>query len=396
MLERPRASSRASTPNNQDTRLSISSASYKNKLAIAHDYFAIRGGGERLVLTAATAFDARLVTGYRTPDTYSEDAFPGDTVTLDPPSVLRRPALRTMALAMQFHASRHLLRPFPVRMFSGAAAPFAAETTMSGLNIYYCHTPPRFLYDQRQYFSGRIEQSLLGRMVLDWYQRGYEASVSRMDVIIANSETVRKRIKRYLGRDAEVIYPPCELGAFRWCGQGDYYVSTARLTPLKRVEHVIDAFLNMPDKRLIVASGGEQLDALRRKATGASNIEFRGWIGDSELAELIGNAIATIYVPHDEDFGISPVESMAAGKPVIGVAEGGLVETIVPDETGTLLPPGFSEGDLMEAVRKMTPERAINMRLACEARASLFTRDRFISGMHSVIEDALVLAHGRG
>lgn len=354
-------------------------------VAIAHDYFGIRGGGERLVLTIANDLNARLVSGYRSKDSYDDELFPSDTITLDPPLFLRRPALRTMALAMQFTASRRLLRPFDVRLFSGVSAPFAAETGTGARNIYYCHTPPRFLYDQRQHFSARIERSPLGRLAVNWFQRGYEASIGRMDVIVANSQTVRERIKLYLGRDAEVVYPPCDLSAFTWQGQGGYYLSTARLSPLKRVDRIVEAFRHMPDRKLVVASSGEELDTLRALAGDATNITFLGWVSEEKLRQLVGEAIATIYVPVEEDFGMSPVESMAAGKPVIGVAEGGLRETIVDGDTGILLLPDFTSENIVAAVEILTPARALTMREACEARASLFSQERFLSGLRQIL-----------
>jgi glycosyltransferase involved in cell wall biosynthesis len=109
-------------------------------------------------------------------------------------------------------------------------------------------------------------------------------------------------------------------------------------------------------------------------------------VSDEALLDLVGNAIATIYLPRDEDFGMSPVESMAAGKPVIGVAEGGLLETIAQGETGILLPPDFSDEDLIDAVRQMTAERALAMRSSCEVRARNFTREKFVSAMREVIQ----------
>lgn len=354
-------------------------------VAIAHDYFGIRGGGERLVLTAANDLGARLVCGYRSEDSYDAGDFPIDTITLDPPTLLRRPALRTIVLAAQFAASKHLMRDFDLRLYSGVSAPFAAEASRGGRNVFYCHTPPRFLYDQRHRFAGGIERSLLGRLALDWFQRGYEAAVGRMDTVVANSQTVRHRIRLYLGREAEVVHPPCDLNAFRWLGQGGYYLSTARLSPLKRVDRIVAAFRKMPDRQLVVASSGDQLNALKALADGAPNIIFLGWVSDVQLRKLIGEAIATIYVPVDEDFGMSPVESMAAGKPVIGVAEGGLRETIVHGETGILLPPDFTSDDLAAAVVELTPQRALTMREACVARASLFSQERFLAGLRRVL-----------
>ncbi len=159
-----------------------------------------------------------------------------------------------------------------------------------------------------------------------------------MHVIVANSENVQRRIKRYLGHDSIVVYPPIDTESFVWGEPQGYYLSTARLTPLKRVATIVEAFVRMPDRQLVVASGGEDEAALRRVAPrGHSNIRFTGWTDEAQLRSLISGAIATIYIPVDEDFGMSPVESMAAGKPVIGVAEGGLLETIVPGRDGGVL-----------------------------------------------------------
>jgi glycosyltransferase involved in cell wall biosynthesis len=281
--------------------------------------------------------------------------------------------------------ARREAQAYGTRIYSGVAAPFAAPPRGNGRNILYCHTPPRFLYDQKDHFAGRAGRDPARRMALQKFRDGYEAAVERMDVIIANSRTVQERISTYLGQSSTLVYPPCDLEAFRWIEQGDYYLSTARLSPLKRVDKIVSAFVGMPDRKLVVASSGEDLEQLKALAAGARNIVFLGWVSDTQLTELIGRAIATIYVPTDEDFGMSPVESMAAGKPVIGVAEGGLRETILDGQTGTLLQPGFTSDDLANAVCELTQERALAMRAACETRAELFSRDRFIEGMRAAL-----------
>jgi glycosyltransferase involved in cell wall biosynthesis len=137
-----------------------------------------------------------------------------------------------------------------------------------------------------------------------------------------------------------------------------------------------------------VASGGEQEAELRARAAGAANIAITGWNDEAELRSLIAGAIATIYVPVDEDFGMSPVESMAAGKPVIGVAEGGLLETVVHEQTGFLVRSGFGANDLAEAVEWMDETRARDMRAACEARARLFSREKSLHAMRAIIDGA--------
>lgn len=359
-----------------------------HRLAIAHDYFAIRGGGERLVLSAAKALNARVVCGFQTDQSYDDEMFPSDKISLDLPKPFRRPAIRPMALALRFAFSGWAFEGYNTRIFSGVAAPFAARRAPGIKNIYYCHTPPRFVYDQREHFSRGLIKNAVGQSLIEGYRLGFERAVDHMDLIIANSKTVQDRVRRYLGRDAIVVYPPCNTSAFEWLDQGDFYLSTARLTPLKRVDRIVEAFLRMPQQKLVVASGGPELARLQAMAADAPNIVFLDWVSERALRDLVGRCIATIYVPVDEDFGMSPVESMAAGKPVIGVAEGGLRETIVPGETGILLSPDFTSSDISSAVSTLTPTLASSMRRNCEARAEMFTEAKFVDHLRQAISCA--------
>lgn len=355
---------------------------------VVHDYFAMRGGGERVALTLANGISGALMYGYRTSDSFDRETFPAECIDLKLPELLQKPIIRVPALAMRFSLARKIASKYQTRIYSGVCAPLAAPDRNDGSkNIFYCHTPPRFLYDQRNHFQnskGGLQQPLQNA-AFSIFERHYSAAVERMDVIFANSKNVQSRIKTFLNRDSIVIYPPCSTNLFTWQGQQNYYLSTGRLSPLKRIDKIVDAFINLPNQRLVVASGGEEYEALRLRARHAPNITFTGWIDEERMRELIGNAIATIYVPIDEDFGMSPVESMAAGKPVIGVAEGGLVETVVPHETGYLLPPTFNAEDISDAVEKITPSRALALRSACEARAPFFSEERFFSRIRDFV-----------
>ncbi|HIF02907.1 MAG TPA: glycosyltransferase, partial [Nitrospinaceae bacterium] len=164
-----------------------------------------------------------------------------------------------------------------------------------------------------------------------------------------------------------------------------YYLSTARLAPYKRVDIIIKAFSKLPKKRLIVSSTGPDEKYLKQLAKGFDNIQFRGDVNEHELQQLIGNSISTIYIPQDEDFGMSPVESMSAGKPVIGVSEGGLLETVVHTKTGWLTSPDPSPEELIRAIKEMTPGQALSMRDTCEKRADIFCTNNFIKNMREII-----------
>lgn len=330
------------------------------------------------------------MTGYRTPKTYTSDMFPARVIDLGLPAPLRRSGLRVAALSAAFAMRRKQAEGYRTRVFSGSTSVFAApEKSSPGRNVFYCHTPPRFIYDQAAFFAAHASplQRAASTVFAGAYRRGYERAVARMHSIIANSETVRRRIDKYLGRDSVVIYPPCDVNAFRWQTSQGYYLSTARLSRLKRVEAIVAAFLKMPGKRLVVTSGGEEESRLRRLAAGAANISFTGWTDEARMRDLIARSIATIYVPIDEDFGMSPVESMAAGKPCISVAEGGPLESIVDGETGLLMKADFTSDDLIAAVEAIDSETAANMRVACEARARKFDRQTFLGAMRAIVGD---------
>jgi len=351
---------------------------------VLHDYFAIRGGGERLVETLARGLGWPVVTGF-----VSDPLRRTDWPAVEVHSLGVRashPLHRTLALV---HAFRRW-RPPPdarIAVFSGTYAPLAAPALEGVRKVYYCHSPPRFLYDQREFFLRRLPPwQRPGFLALGaWLRRRYREAVRAMDLVVCNSGAVRRRLRRYLGVEAEVVYPPVDTERFHWREPEGYYLSLARLDPLKRVDRIVEAFLGLPDRRLVVASGGPEAERLRRLAGDAPNIRFTGWLDDAALADLIGGAVAVLYLPRHEDFGISPVEAMAAGKPVIGVAEGGLVETVVDGETGILLPPDPPVRAVREAVASLDPARAAAMRPACEARARAFDRRVFLERMQRLI-----------
>ncbi|MSU74991.1 MAG: glycosyltransferase [Candidatus Magasanikbacteria bacterium] len=287
-------------------------------------------------------------------------------------------------------------------------------------NIAYMHSPPRHLYDL---YKERLAAYPWWKKIIFvpfvWFNRWrFEWLCRKLDTIVTNSENTRKRIQQYLGLDSVVVYPPCDTlvlkngsetspqpSPLRWGGgpitppppQGrrqeedsspvhPYFFSWARLYDVKRVPMIVEAFIKMPDKQLIVASGGPDLEKIQKMAAGHSNIKILGWINDEQLIEYLGKCLATIYIPMQEDFGMTAVESMQAGKPVIGVAEGGLLEIIEDNKNGLMLESNFTVDDLCAAVQSLTPDRASVMESVCEETAKKFSEKSFIEGMKKVIE----------
>ena len=355
---------------------------------VLYDYLQTRGGAERVTLELAHAMPGLAVGyGYRNGSVYPHAELAGLRCH-DLRAMATMPGLRDAAVMHAFagRASR-FVADYDWALFSGTMAPLAVRHRPGRRNLYYCHTPPRFVYDLREHYLQRMPAVLRPALhgFMAHVKPRYEAAIAAMDTVVANSENVRRRLQHYLHRDAEVVYPPVDTTRFRWHDQGDYYVSLARHESLKRVDRIVEAFLRMPTQRLVVASGGSQTERLRRLAGDAPNIVFTSWLPDDALARLIGGARASIYIPRDEDFGLSPVESMAAGKPVIGVAEGGLLETVVDGETGVLLALDPQVEALVEAVQRMDGARARAMRGAAQERAQRFARPRFLERMRELV-----------
>jgi glycosyltransferase involved in cell wall biosynthesis len=352
------------------------------RFAVLYDYLQVAGGSERMALDLCDGLpDASLFTARTFPEAAPLTADHANELQILG-NALSKPLGRILESVYCFKYRSQFLNNVRNTYYLGNYAPLAVDHQTHGKRIYYCNTPPRFAYDWNEQYRSRAKSL---RVPFDYfvsrYRHAYEQAVSQMDVVIANSENIRQRIKKHLGRDAQIIYPPVHVEKYRWLSQGDYFISSARLMPYKRIRTIVEAFRQLPSQRLVVLSGGPESASLQQLAAGAENIRFTGWQNEAQLLRWIGNARAAIYIPQTEDFGLSPVEAMAAGKPVIGVAEGGLLETILHEQTGLLLPPNPSAEDLIAAVSRLNSTTALAMRGACEQRAQLFSRDIFLEKM---------------
>lgn len=383
------------------------------KILILHDYFLYKGGGERLVISLAKHLGADIATAFIAKDAFDPRQSGIKTIELYKEKAWSRlPGFRYFQVQFSFLFKTKFIKNYDAIFYSGdclvaliwtlfkskqpasrsAAQPFgsAAPPNAAGgkpKNIAYMHTPPRHLYDA---YQERLQEYPLWKKIIFipfvWFNRWrFEALAKRLDLIITNSQNTQTRIKKYLGLDSAVVYPPCDTLPFKNLGYGDYFFSWARLYPIKQVDKIVEAFTGMPDKKLVVASGGPELEKIKKMAAGHANIEVLGWISDEHLLEYLGKCLATIYIPVREDFGMSAVESMQAGKPVIGAAEGGLLEIIENNKNGLTLEPDFSVDDLRAAVRQMTLELAREMENACYATAQKFSEQAFIEKMKKII-----------
>lgn len=357
------------------------------RVLIIHDRFMFRGGAERLILILARGLGADIATGFWSEkESFPQNQVPHKLFILGNPP--QKSGWRYLKFQWLFYFKTKFIKDYDVVIFSGNNCLSAARHVRPGVKkIFYCHTPVRHAYDLRTYYLNRMPwwKRLIFRPLTYVSKLVYNYGFRQMDVVIANSRNVQQRIKQYLKTQATVIYPPIQTDKFKWLGQQDYYLSFARVDKLKRVGDVVKAFQQMPDKKLIVVSGGDDLEHVRQLAQNYSHIQVKGWVDDDELKQLVGNCVATLYIPMNEDFGMTPLESMSAGKPCIGVNEGGLKETIADGQTGKFIPADYTIDNIIQAVNWLTPARALSMRTACEQQAARFSAEKFIQQIKQII-----------
>jgi len=224
---------------------------------------------------------------------------------------------------------------YDVVISSSHAVAKGVKTGKDTLHICYCHTPMRYIWDQYENYFDRERSSIFirtGMKISLPYLRQWDINSSRsVNYFIANSKNVQNRIQRLYKRDADVIYPPVDTSRFNLSKEDEgYFLIVSALVPYKRIDIAIEAF-NLLGYRLVIAGSGQEEQRL--KLIAKSNIEFAGWVDDKKLIKLYSGCRALVF-PGEEDFGIVPVEAMAAGKPVIAYEAGGALETVVQGVTG--------------------------------------------------------------
>jgi glycosyltransferase involved in cell wall biosynthesis len=271
---------------------------------------------------------------------------------------------------------------------SSHAVAKGVRTSRSQLHVCYCHTPMRYAWDLREQYldASGLSAGLRGtvvRHVLDRLREWDRRASARVNLFVANSTFIRDRIARCYGRDATVIFPPVDVdfftpadGASAPATRG-YYFAASRWVPYKRMDLIVSAFRELPDRRLIVA--GDGTEARRIHAVKGPNIEFVGEIPRERLRELMRGARALVFAA-EEDFGILPVETQACGTPVIAYGRGGARETVrgLDGERPTGLFFGVqSAAVIAAAVRQFEANGGGIDPADCRANAERFSAERF-------------------
>jgi len=366
---------------------------YKNlKIAVVHDHLAWKGGGERTALLTALYLDADFITVYANPDTFPEyQEKLGNRLKVLTTSVLDKEIIRFFWIRHVFFKNRALFKKYDIIIASGHSATEAVSkySNPTSSRILYCHNPPRRIYDLFKVSRARYKWFLRPGYTLftKYWDYVYKKALHGFDYIVTNSEHIKNALSYYTKFVAnEVIWPPILIDKFLWLEQGDYFLSWARVDEVKRVELIVEAFTKMPDKKLVVASDGSKMSLVKEIAKGHDNIKIIGWQSDEALKELVGKALAVIYIPVNEDAGMTHLEANSAGKPVIGVDEGGLKESIIEGVTGFKIKANPTIDDLITAVKKITPEWCLERKQDCIDQAKKYSADIFAEKIKDVIK----------
>ncbi|PJF21698.1 MAG: glycosyl transferase [Phototrophicales bacterium] len=202
------------------------------------------------------------------------------------------------------------------------------------VHICYCLAPTRYVWQLDSYIAREGLGKLAGlalRPLVAWLKRWDYAAAQRVDHFIAISSEIQERIQRYYNRDSVIIYPPVDIDRFNIQAEPeDYYLIVSRLIPYKRIDLAVQAANRL---KLPLKIGGKGRDLERLKAMAGPTVEFLGYVPDDELPALMARAKAFIF-PGLEDFGITPVQAQAAGRPVIAYGGGGALDTVIPGKSG--------------------------------------------------------------
>lgn len=313
----------------------------KMKTAIVHDWFTTYAGSERCVESFTNIWNDA--------DIFSLVDF---LDARDRQIILKGKNAKTsfvqkLPLANKYHRHYFPIFPLAIEQFdlsgydlvisSSHAFAKGVLTNSNQLHICYCHTPVRYAWDlTNQYFDKKSLISRIQKLILQPVLHNIRTwdvtSSNRVDYFITNSNYIARRIKKIYRRDAEVIYPPVDTAKFSCeSNKEDFYLTASRFVPYKKIDLIAEAFSKMPDKKLIII--GEGTDEQKIKAKCGKNVEMLGYKKADELAEYMKRARAFVFAA-EEDFGISVIEALSCGTPVIALNKGGTAETIVDGKLG--------------------------------------------------------------
>ncbi len=310
------------------------------KVALVHDYLLQHGGAEKTLEALIELFpDAPIYTSVYDPKNFSKE--------FSKKTIITSAALNKLFGAIPIFSKYftflnplifegYNLSNYDIVISDSSSYAKGVLTKPEQLYICYIHTPPRFLYGYSVENTKRNAWYYKPVVaVVDYFLRIWDYSAAqRPNYLVANSEEIKKRIKKFYRRDSEVIYPPVDIGPHQdeQSGNENYFMTVGRLVAYKNFDSVIKAFNKLPEQKLVIVGTGPEEKYLKKIAN--SNVKFVGKSTDEEKHVLMSKCKGLINAVKDEDFGIVPIEAMSHGKPVLVHRSAGHLETVAENVTG--------------------------------------------------------------
>ncbi len=383
-----------------DTQVPVAiSQEVEVKVAIVHDWLVVSGGAEKVLKNIIECFPSA--------DIFSIVDFLEDRECVKGKSV-QTSFIQRLPFARRRYRAYLPLMPLAIEQvdLSGydlviSSSHAVAKGVLTGPNqvhVSYVHSPIRYAWDlQHQYLrESHLSTGIKSAMarVLLHYIRGWDArSANGVDHMVANSYFIARRIKKAYQRESTVIYPPVDLANMKVCTQKeDFYVTASRMVPYKRIDLIVRAFSQTPERRLVVIGDGPEMK--RIKALAAENVVILGHQPSDVLVDYLRRARAFVFAA-EEDFGISVVEAQACGTPVIAFGRGGALESVIglPLErpTGVFFGEQTLES-LLEAVSRFEDNAALFDPRQCRRNAERFSSENFKAALTHFIDSRLPYA----
>ena len=363
------------------------------KVAIVQEWLVTVGGSDKVVKAILDVFpDADIYTLIAKKEVCDELGIPWEKVHTS--------FIQKMPLGTKKHRAYLPLFPFAIEQFdlrgydvvisSSHCVAKGVLTKADQLHICYCHSPIRYCWDM---YNEYLEESHLDKGFKSWLVRlmlhpirQFDAIAgSRVDYYISNSDYVGQRIRKTYRRKATTIHPNIDISNFELCNdKQEYYLASSRLVAYKKIDTIIEAFNQMPDKKLVVIGGGPNLEAYRKLAN--ANVTVMGYQPFDVLKDKMQHAKAFVFAA-DEDFGMIPIEAQSCGTPVIAYGHGGSLETVNGGKTGLFFYEQTPEA-IVEAVNKFEAMGSQPFAPAdCRQWAEGFSEERFKREIKEFVEE---------
>tara|TARA_B100000686_G_scaffold297968_1_gene330659 strand:+ start:563 stop:1732 length:1170 start_codon:yes stop_codon:yes gene_type:complete len=354
------------------------------KIAIVHDWLTGMRGGEKCLEIICEL--------YPTADLFTLFHIPGKVSSIIESHRIHTSFIQNLPFVKSKYRYYLPIMPFAIETFDLrkydlilSSSHCVAKSIKPGpwsLHICYCHTPMRYIWDQFDQYFGKGKSSWLSEKVMNlirpWLQHWDVKTSRRVNNFIANSRHVQKRIKKYYGKEATVIHPPVDTKLFTPTPteeRRDYFLTLSAFAPYKRLDLAVEAFNHLEIPFFVI---GEGQDEKRLREMANPNIYFEGWLNISQIRSHFNRCRAFVFCG-EEDFGITPLEAQAMGKPVIAFGRGGALETVIPDNQSwkpeTEIPKSSTSQPTGVFFYEQTPKALINAIKHFESIESQFDPD---------------------